>query len=217
MRLALGLATLALATGCGGSSGIQHLTAQPPTGGQPPATQAPVVGAPLPGPVGDPTRVPDRTMTPVPIGVVADPTAAYAGGGTATSGTATSGTASSGPGRRTSPAATPAPRPTPTAVSGTVTVTDNDSGTTVRLHRGQHLRVRLSSGTWDPPVSSSDGVVVRRSSSGGYPSNDPVDATFHAVGNGTADVTAQSDASCFHTQPRCLMASRQWQVRVTVA
>ncbi|GAC1445751.1 MAG: hypothetical protein NVS3B26_28360 [Mycobacteriales bacterium] len=98
-----------------------------------------------------------------------------------------------------------------------MTVTDGDSGMTVRLARGQHLRVRLSSGTWDPPVSSGDAVVVRRSSTGGYPTDQPVDATFDAVGPGSADITAQSDAACFHTQPRCMMASRQWQVRVTVS
>jgi hypothetical protein len=95
-------------------------------------------------------------------------------------------------------------------------VTDDDAGTTVRLRVGQRLRVRLSQGTWDPPVSSAERVVARRSSSGGYPTDQPVDATFGAVGNGTADVTAQSDAACFHTEPRCLMASRQWQVHVVV-
>jgi hypothetical protein len=95
-------------------------------------------------------------------------------------------------------------------------VTDDDSGATVHLTVGQHLRVRLSQGTWDPPVSSADGVVVRRKSSGGYPTDQPVDATFDAVGRGSADVTAQSDAACFHTEPRCLMASRQWQVHVIV-
>jgi hypothetical protein len=76
--------------------------------------------------------------------------------------------------------------------------------------------VRLTSGTWDPPVSSASSVVVRRTSSGGYPSDRPVDATFEAVGNGTAEITAQSDAACFHTEPRCLMPSRQWQVHVVV-
>jgi hypothetical protein len=96
-------------------------------------------------------------------------------------------------------------------------VTDDDNDATVHLRVGQHLRVRLSQGTWDPPVSSADRVVVRRSSSGGYPSDQPVDATFDAAGGGTADVTAQSDAACFHTEPRCLMASRQWQVHVTVS
>jgi hypothetical protein len=98
-----------------------------------------------------------------------------------------------------------------------VTVTDDDSESTVHLRIGQHLRVRLSSGTWDPPVSSAGSVVVRHTSQGGYPSDQPVDATFDAVGKGTADVTAESDAACFHTEPRCLMASRQWRVHVVVS
>ncbi len=101
-------------------------------------------------------------------------------------------------------------------MAGTVTVTDGDSGTTVRLAAGQRLRVRLTNGTYDPPESSADRVVVRRSSSGGYPSDQPVDATFEAVGKGSADVTATSDAACFHTEPRCMMASREWRVTVVV-
>jgi hypothetical protein len=97
-----------------------------------------------------------------------------------------------------------------------VTVTDDDSGSTVHLAVGQHLQVRLSQGTWDPPDSTDNVVVTRRSSTGGYPSDKPVDAVFDAVARGQADVTAQSDAACFHTQPRCLMATRQWQVSVVV-
>jgi hypothetical protein len=138
------------------------------------------------------------------------------GTGTGTGGTATAGTASSRPGHLSSPGPTPSPRPTPTAIGGTVTVTDADSGMTVHLAVGQHLRVRLSSTSWDPPVSSAGAVVARRSSSGGYPTDQPVDATFDATARGSADVTSQSDAACFHTEPRCLMASRQWQVHVVV-
>jgi hypothetical protein len=161
-----------------------------------------------------PQRSPDAAIAPEPVTAQPQPSATYAG--TATAGTATAGTASAAPARPSSPAASPSPRRTPTPVAGTVTVTDGDSGTTVHLVVGQHLRVRLSQGTWDPPVSTDDAVVVRRSSAGGYPTDQPVDATFDAVGRGRADVTAQSDAACFHTQPRCLMATRQWQVTVVV-
>ena len=212
MRLAVVVTVLALAAGCGGSSGTQELHAQPPAGVQSPINvQTPLATAPVAPPVRTEKPSPDAVYSPAPVQVIANPSAAYAG-----SGTATSGTASSGPGRRSSPPASPSPRPTPSPVAGTVTVTENDSGATVRLTRGQHLRVRVSNGTWDPPVSYADGVVVRRSSAGGYPSDQPVDATFDAVGSGSADVTAQSDAACFHTEPRCMMASRQWQVHVVV-
>jgi len=97
-----------------------------------------------------------------------------------------------------------------------VTVTDDDSGATVHLAVGQRLRVRLSQNTYDPPTSSADRVVVRRSSSGGYPSDQPVDATFEAAAAGQADVTTQTDAACFHTEPRCMMPQREWRVTVVV-
>jgi hypothetical protein len=86
----------------------------------------------------------------------------------------------------------------------------------VHLVVGQHLRVRLNKDTYDPPESSADRVVVRRSSSGGYPSDQPVDATFAAVAKGNADVTATTDAACFHTEPRCMMPQREWRVTVVV-
>ena len=96
-------------------------------------------------------------------------------------------------------------------------VTQDDDGRTVRLPVGYRLRVRLTTGTWDPPQSSDSAVVVRRSSSGGYPTDQAVDAIFDAVAAGGADVTAQSDAACFHTQPPCQMAQRQWSVHVVVS
>ncbi len=99
-----------------------------------------------------------------------------------------------------------------------MTLTDGDSGRTILLALGQHLRVRLggTGATWDPPTSSSGAVLPRRSSTGGYPTGQPVDARFDATAPGSADVSANSDAACFHTQPRCMMASRNWQIHVTV-
>jgi hypothetical protein len=94
-------------------------------------------------------------------------------------------------------------------------VTDDDSGSTVVLHVGQQLDVVLSQGTWDSPTSS--GTSVRRLSyDGGYPTARPAHARFGATAAGNADVTAQSDAACFHTEPRCLMPTRQWLVHVQV-
>ena len=198
MRLPLGVVALALAAGCGGSSTVSLGQASP--------------AASLPDDrVAPATSSPSASQRPSPV-AASPSTSVVVGGGTATAGTATTG-----PGRLSSPAASPSPRPTPSAVAGTVTVTDGDSGTTVHLVVGQHLRVRLSSGTWDPPQSSSDRIVVRRSSTGGYPTDQPVDATFDAVARGSADVSAQSDAACFHTQPRCMMAQRDWRVTVVVS
>ncbi|MCU1591170.1 MAG: Secreted cellulose-binding, family bacterial type [Frankiales bacterium] len=200
MRLIVAGLVLATATACAGSSSDQRL------GGGPPGDvrQSPVIAPPF-------LKV---TTAPLPAASPSSPVASPK-----PSSVVAAGTATSGPGRVSisSPPPSPSRRPTPTAVGGTVTVTDDDSGSTVHLTVGQHLRVRLSSGTWDPPVSSADGVVVRRTTSGGYPSGQAVDATFDAVGHGSADVTAQSDAACFHTEPRCMMASRQWQVHVIVS
>lgn len=204
------LCLLVALSGCGGASVQEDLSAAPPTSTAPAPSYA---AGPLVGPFPKSTR----TATPPPAGdatAASEPTTAtHRPESTAV---ATAGTATSGPGRLASPPRTPSPRPTPTAVGGTVTVTDDDNDANIRLRIGQRLRVRLSQGTWDPPVSSADGVVVRRSSSGGYPTDQPVDATFEAVGAGGADVTATSDAACFHTEPRCLMAQRNWQVHVLV-
>jgi hypothetical protein len=103
--------------------------------------------------------------------------------------------------------------PTPT----TVVVRDGDSGSTVRLRVRQRLEVRLTDVSWTPPTSSATKVVVRRSSSGGYPSAQPVVAVFEAAARGAADVTSWTDAACFHTAPRCLMPTREWVLHVTVA
>jgi hypothetical protein len=192
MRLAAVAVVLALAAACGGSSAQQTLSV-PPTSSTP----------------GELEFSPVPTTVATTGTVVAEPAPA----GSATAGVAQASAATQAPLQQAS--VTPPGTP-PTATDGTVSVGNDDSGRTVTLAVGQRLHVRLDNGTWDPPVSSSDAVVVRRSSTGGYPSNEPVDATFAAIGRGRAEVTAQSDAACFHTNPRCMMASRQWQLTVVV-
>ena len=98
----------------------------------------------------------------------------------------------------------------------TVVVADADSGATIHLRIGQQVRVELERDTWDPPISSDNAVLARRSATGGYPTDQAVDALFEAVKAGTADVSTQTDAACFHTEPRCLMPTRLWQVHVIV-
>jgi hypothetical protein len=44
-----------------------------------------------------------------------------------------------------------------------------------------------------------------------------VEATFDATSAGATDLRAQSDASCLHTTPRCMIAQREWDVRVVVS
>jgi hypothetical protein len=142
-----------------------------------------------------PTEVPTQTPTPAPL-VSAGPPSTHA-----------NPTTSPAPGR---PAATVSPTAT------TTVVTDASNGSTIRLRRGQRLEVRLTQDTYDAPVSSAQATVVRRSSSGGYPSSQPVDAVFEALAAGSADVTAQTDYACFHTAPRCMRPTMQWSVHVIV-
>lgn len=94
-------------------------------------------------------------------------------------------------------------------------VTDSDSGRTIRLRAGDRLQVRLNQDSYDPPTSSS-AALERRSSTGGYPSADPVEALFEARSPGSADVSSSSDYACFHTSPRCLRPTRLWTVHVVV-
>ena len=158
----------------------------------------------------------DQLAEPTPSATTSTPRPTTAGPtATATvAATAQTGTASPYPVRSPSPSAAPS---TLHPTDGTTVVRDGDSGSTIHLRVGQQVRVQLQDGTWDPPTSSDAAVVARRSSSGGYPTNQPVDAVFQAVKAGTAELQAQSDAACFHTQPRCLMATRLWQLHVVVA
>ncbi len=202
MRLAV--CALVLVAGCGGAGDPVLQQAQ---GGSTPSSiggaesqdasprSSPATNGATPGSTASPLPTPQRAS--------ASPESSTIG----------SGSASTGPGGASSPTAS---RPTPSRSQGTVTVTQDDDGQTVRLAVGDRLRVRLTTGTWAPPVSSEPAVVIRRSTSGGYPSDQPVDAAFEALASGRAEVSAESDAACFHTEPRCMMAQQQWRVTVIV-
>jgi hypothetical protein len=75
---------------------------------------------------------------------------------------------------------------------GTTTVTQDDHGRTVTVRRGDTVVVQLRGSPdapWTTPASSNSAVLSRTSTS---PANGGVNATFHAVGAGTAAVTATS-------------------------
>lgn len=99
-------------------------------------------------------------------------------------------------------------------------MTEASSGTTVRLRTGQSVRVSLpggANGGYHQP-GSSDGTVARRTAaSGGYPTDQPAQATFFAVHVGTADLSSTTDFTCLHTNPRCLPPQRQWVVHLVVS
>lgn len=93
-----------------------------------------------------------------------------------------------------------------------------DAGYTVRLSRGERLKVYLSSqdGAWDLPQA--DGEAMQRTeAAGGFPSGESARATFVAVADGTATILSRTDHPCLHANPPCAMAQRLWQVRVIVS
>lgn len=96
-----------------------------------------------------------------------------------------------------------------------VTVTEADNGTTVTIFAGQTLGVSLPSYFRPPTVSGS--VLAQVSSTGGYPTGQPVSALYRAVTLGTADVSSQTDYPCLHTTPpTCAVPQMLWLVHVNV-
>ncbi len=105
------------------------------------------------------------------------------------------------------------PSPTPT-YSGSRTLVESDSGATIKLKVGDVVKVSLPS-EYVQPTAQGD-VLTRVSSSGGYPTGQPVDATFHAEKSGRTDITSSTDYACLHTTPMCGIAQRLWMVHVVV-
>jgi hypothetical protein len=87
----------------------------------------------------------------------------------------------------------------------------------VSVRVGDEITVVLggSGEQWDQPTAQGN-AVRRTSASGGYPTTQPARASFVAVAHGTARLQATTDAACLHTQPRCMIAQRDWWVDVVV-
>ena len=102
----------------------------------------------------------------------------------------------------------------PAPAEGTeVVLSDGDNGRTVTLALNQRLRVELGGGAnaWD---IRSEPALHRYRFDISY---DRTIAGFTALSpTAGQQVTAQSDASCFHSTPACAGASRTWQVTVVV-
>ncbi|TMK50954.1 MAG: hypothetical protein E6G59_09325 [Actinobacteria bacterium] len=77
------------------------------------------------------------------------------------------------------------------------------------------MKVSLPS-EYVPPTAQGD-VLTRVSSSGGYPTGQRVDATFHAEKSGRTDITSSTDYACLHTTPMCGIPQRLWMVHVVVS
>jgi cellulose binding protein with CBM2 domain len=97
---------------------------------------------------------------------------------------------------------------------GDVRVTEADTRTAVTLVLGQTLGVSLPSSYL--PLTSTSPALTLVSSSGGYPTGQPLTAQFRAVGTGSLDLSTVSDDPCFHTTPPCARPVLQWTVHVDV-
>lgn len=105
--------------------------------------------------------------------------------------------------------------------TGPVIVTTSDDGATVVVAPGQLITVVLSGQgvlRWNRPrlAQTALGVLRQVSASGGYPSQAPARASFHAVREGTEAIISSTDARCLHAHPRCAIVQRLWRVTVVV-
>jgi Cellulose binding domain len=114
----------------------------------------------------------------------------------------------------TRPTSSPASSSTPPG-SGDVNVTEADTQTTVDLVVGQTLGVSLPANY--RPFTSTNAAVTLLSTSGGYPTGQPLKELFKAVGNGSLVLSTQTDDPCQHATPPCGMPVHQWTIHVNVA
>jgi hypothetical protein len=95
-----------------------------------------------------------------------------------------------------------------------ITVTEADNQRTVVLTVGQTLRVTLPA-NYHPTTASNSGLV-RISSSGGFPTGQPLDELYRAATQGSVDLSTLTDDPCLHTTPRCAIPQKLWTVHVTI-
>jgi len=103
---------------------------------------------------------------------------------------------------------------TPTGTPPDVTVTESDNTRTVTLIVGQTLAVALPA-PYVPPTGGG-AALEQVSGSGGYPTGQPLAATYRAVVPGSLTLTSQTDDPCRHATPPCAIPVRLWRVHVSV-
>ncbi|MET8160405.1 hypothetical protein ABZT47_28940 [Sphaerisporangium sp. NPDC005289] len=96
----------------------------------------------------------------------------------------------------------------------TTTVTEGDSERTVSLRVGDTLVVSLPRNY--QPTKLTGPALSLRQLSGGFPTGQPLTATYSAAQPGTVDVVTMTDDPCLHTTPGCTIPQRQWIVHVLV-
>jgi hypothetical protein len=95
-----------------------------------------------------------------------------------------------------------------------VTVGPADDQRSITLVAGQTLGVSLGAEYRTPTVGGA--ALEQLSTTGGYPTGQPLDARYRAVAAGQVDLTTQSDYPCLHTTPPCAVPIKLWTLHVTV-
>jgi hypothetical protein len=93
-------------------------------------------------------------------------------------------------------------------------VTEADTRTTVSLVVGQTLGISLPANY--RPFTSTSPALTLLSTSGGYPTGQPLSALFRAVGSGSFDLSTQTDTPCNHDPTPCPGPFRPWTVHVVL-
>jgi hypothetical protein len=217
---ALVVAAMVTVSGCASTNqartpaSLPSATADPipgsPTG---PITPRPIT---TPGPFSPP---PSPVRTPSPVGQVGGATPV----GTQVTGCSTAkpvvcSSPTLPPGGLPAPAPVPVDSPTETLGVGH-TLGSADNGALVVLTVGQHLDLVLqpldAQANWVPTKVQGTGLVTV-STSGGYPSNSPLQVTFAAIAAGDATITTGTDMACFHQKPPCLPPVDEWSATVHI-
>ncbi len=98
--------------------------------------------------------------------------------------------------------------------ASSVTLTEADDQSTVALHVGQTVIVEL--GADYRPITAPSSPLVQLSTTGGYPTGQPLVATFRAAALGTGVLSTGTDYACLHYPNPCAVPQKGWTVRVNV-
>lgn len=112
------------------------------------------------------------------------------------------------------PASSPPVSQSVTPTGSTINVGPGDNGGTFTMLVGQTLTVSLPN-YYDPTKVSGNSLALV-SSTGGFPTGQPLVAVYRAVAGGLVDVSSQTDATCLHTSPPCAIPVALWIVHVKV-
>jgi cellulose binding protein with CBM2 domain len=106
--------------------------------------------------------------------------------------------------------------PSSTGAGSSYTVTLADNLKTLAIISGDILQVNLPS-DYVPPTTTPDGILLLTSVTGGYPTNQPLVATYVTRSPGSTDVKSRQDTACNHDVPPCPTPLVSWTLHVIVS